>query len=180
MLLLVEQLLQQSTGRISIDALIKSGRKEFRIVRRKDLLRELFDVVDAFLHNKVQAAEREMSEVVAKREMEAREDGKMRVLTSLADLGDLVDSVIATLAGSSASGATKALDKRLDRIFKSYDFERIATVGQSFDPQYHEAIDDEPSDEHPSGTVAREITRGYRSNNVVLRVARVSVSTGPK
>lgn len=174
----LDRLIGRSTARISLDALIKSGRTEFRVVKRKDLLRELFDVVEAFIDNKMKAAEREMSSLVSRREEDAREDGKMRVLTSLADLGDLVDNVVGALAGSDAGAAGKALDKRLDRIFRSYDFERIPTVGQPFDPALHEAVDDEPSNCHAEGFIARELARGYRRGAFVLRVARVIVSTG--
>jgi molecular chaperone GrpE len=174
----LEGLIQRHTRTISLDALTKSGRTEFRVVRKKDLLKELFDVVDVFLENQVKRAEREMSERFAQRESDAREDGKMRVLSSLADLGDLVDNMIATLAGSDSSAAGKALDKRLDRIFKNYEFERIPTVGHAFDPEFHEAIDEESSETHAAGVILRELGRGYRRGAFVLRVARVCVSTG--
>jgi molecular chaperone GrpE len=176
----LESLIQRHTRTVSLDALQQSGRTEFRVVRKKDLLKELFDVVDVFLENQVKRAEREMSERFARRESDAREDGKMRVLSSLADLGDLVDNMVAAIAGTEAATAGKALDKRLDRIFRSYEFERIPTVGHPFDPQVHEAVDEESSDSHASGVILREMGRGYRRAGFVLRVARVCVSTGPR
>lgn len=176
----LDQVIAKSAARISLDALIRSGKSEFRIVRRKDLMRELFDVVDAFVGHRVAAAERQLAETVQKRELEAREDGKHRVLTSIADLGDLVDSVVASLSDGSDGAGARALNKRLDRLFKSYGFERIATVGSSFDPRLHELIEEEPSSEHPRGTIVREISRGYAHESLVLRVARVVTSSGSK
>lgn len=176
----LDHVIARSTARISLDALIRSGKSEFRIVKRKDLMRELFDVVDAFVSHRVATAERQLADTVRKRELEAREDGKHRVLTSVADLGDLVDSVVASLGDGPDGAAARALNKRLDRLFKSYDFERIATVGRPFDPQLHEAIDEEHSVQHPRGTIVREIARGYAQEGLVLRVARVVVSSGPQ
>jgi len=176
----LDQVIAKSTARISLDALIRSGKSEFRIVKRKDLMRELFDVVDSFVGHRVAAAERQLAETVQKRETEAREDGKHRVLTSIADLGDLVDSVVASLSDGSDGAGARALNKRLDRLFKSYGFERIATVGATFDPRLHELIEEEPSAEHSRGTIVRELARGYAHESLVLRVARVIISSGPQ
>jgi len=175
----VERVLANATYRISLDALIRSGQQEFRIVKRKDLLRELFDVVDAFVVHRVEAAERDLAQTVRRRESEAREDGKHRVLTSVADLGDLVDTIVASLGASADGAAAKALDRRLDRLFKSYGFERIPTVGRTFDPGLHEMVEEEASSTLPCGTILRELSRGYAREGFVLRVARVITSSGP-
>lgn len=176
----LDDVIDKSTFRISLDSLIRTGRSEFRIVKRKDLLRELFDVVEAFVAHRVSQAERQIAATVQTRELEAREDGKHRVLASVADLGDLVDSVVASLSDGSDGAGARALNKRLDRLFKSYGFERIPAVGAPFDPRLHEMIEEEASAEHARGIIVREIARGYASESLVLRVARVVVSSGPK
>ncbi|MFO1030019.1 MAG: nucleotide exchange factor GrpE [Planctomycetota bacterium] len=175
----MEQLFERSAKRISLDALIQSGKTEFRIVNRKDMLRDLFEVVEAFVVNRVQAAERQLAATVQQRETEARSDGQHRVLTSVADLGDLVDSIIASLGASKDAAAARALDKRLDRLFRSYGFERIPTVGERFDPLLHELIEEEHSVDQPPGAIVRELSRGYMRDGFVLRVARVVTSSGP-
>ena len=53
--------------------------------------------------------------------------------------------------------------------------EEIPAVGQIFDPQKHEAIEEIESDQ-PSGTVAHEAQRGYLYKGAVLRPARVKVA----
>lgn len=175
----MEELFERSARSVSLDALIQSGKTEFRIVNRRDMLRDLFEVVEAFVANRVQAAERQLAATVQQRETEARSDGQHRVLTSVADLGDLVDSIIASLGASQDAAAAKALDKRLDRLFKSYGFERIPTVGERFDPARHELIEEEPSVDQPPGVIVRELARGYVRDGFVLRVARVVTSSGP-
>jgi len=48
--------------------------------------------------------------------------------------------------------------------------------GEIFNPQYHEAMLREPTDEHPEGTVIEQLVRGYTLNDQVLRHAMVKVA----
>jgi molecular chaperone GrpE len=48
--------------------------------------------------------------------------------------------------------------------------------GQEFDPNLHEAVMREPTDEHPEGTVLEELVRGYYFGERVLRHAMVKVA----
>ncbi|NTU85859.1 MAG: nucleotide exchange factor GrpE, partial [Chloroflexales bacterium] len=52
----------------------------------------------------------------------------------------------------------------------------IVAEGQPFDPRYHIAIEVVVADDLPSGTVAREIRRGYFAGSRVLRHAEVAVA----
>ena len=52
----------------------------------------------------------------------------------------------------------------------------VETVGQPFDPRLHEAIATVPSDEVEPGTVAREVRRGWRLEDGLLRPAQVVVA----
>ena len=49
------------------------------------------------------------------------------------------------------------------------------TVGQTFDPNLHEAVGQEASDK-PQGTILREIQKGYMLYDRLLRPARVILS----
>ena len=55
----------------------------------------------------------------------------------------------------------------------------MRVVGQSFDPNLHEAVMREPSDEHNEDVILEELQRGYHLNGRVLRHALVKVSMGP-
>jgi molecular chaperone GrpE len=48
--------------------------------------------------------------------------------------------------------------------------------GQPFDPNLHEAVMREPTDEYPEGTVLEELVRGYYLGDRVLRHAMVKVA----
>jgi molecular chaperone GrpE len=56
--------------------------------------------------------------------------------------------------------------------------EEIGEVGGLFDPNLHEAVLVQASDQ-PEGTVAAVLQRGYRQGERILRAARVAVSMGP-
>ncbi len=110
---------------------------------------------------------------------EAAEAGKLAVLKQLSELGELLDSLHARLRDSDATGA-KALDKRLDRILSSHGFERTATVGETFDPRWHEiaGVETGPAGARAApGTIVREVGRGYRRDKFVLCTARVVIAS---
>ncbi|MDJ0796837.1 MAG: nucleotide exchange factor GrpE [Calothrix sp. MO_167.B12] len=52
--------------------------------------------------------------------------------------------------------------------------------GEPFDPNLHEAVMREPTDEHPEGTVLEELIRGYYLGDRVLRHAMVKVAAPPE
>ena len=56
---------------------------------------------------------------------------------------------------------------------------RLKSVGQPFDPNVHEAIQQVDSAEHAAGLVAQELVAGYQLGERLLRPAMVAVSKGP-
>jgi len=52
----------------------------------------------------------------------------------------------------------------------------FAPVGEPFDPNEHEAMVQQPSEDAESGTVLEVYSQGYRINGAVLRPARVVVA----
>lgn len=65
------------------------------------------------------------------------------------------------------------------KVLKDYGVEPIDALDQEFDPNYHQALLKQPSDEHPAGRVIEEAARGYKMHDRVLRPAHVIVSSGP-
>ena len=60
-------------------------------------------------------------------------------------------------------------------ILKTNRVDEFWTVGQRFDPRYHEAVEMLASDRQPSGTVSKEYKKGYLLDGQLLRPARVQV-----
>jgi len=71
------------------------------------------------------------------------------------------------------------VQKQLNDLLAENGLQPIEAEGKPFDPNLHEAIAHKPSDEVPEGTVLRQVSRGYRIKDRLLRPAKVVVSSGP-
>ena len=76
------------------------------------------------------------------------------------------------------SGMSMVLKQLIDFLTEN-GLQPIDATGQKFDPNLHEAISHEPSDEFPEGVVVRQTRRGYRMKDRLLRPSSVVVSSGP-
>jgi molecular chaperone GrpE len=77
------------------------------------------------------------------------------------------------------SGMSMVL-KQLTDFLADNGLQPIAAEGEKFDPNLHEAIAHEPSEDVPEGVVLRQTRRGYRLKDRLLRPASVVVSSGKK
>ena len=76
------------------------------------------------------------------------------------------------------SGMSMVLKQLMDFLTDN-GLQPIDAAGQKFDPNLHEAIAHEPSDEVPEEVVIRQTRRGYRMKDRLLRPSSVVVSSGP-
>lgn len=56
----------------------------------------------------------------------------------------------------------------------------VEATGIPFDPAFHQAMSQVPTDEHPPNTVVEEFQKGYMLKERLLRPAMVSVATAAK
>tara|TARA_Y100001980_G_C14433964_1_gene221783 strand:+ start:77 stop:811 length:735 start_codon:yes stop_codon:yes gene_type:complete len=73
----------------------------------------------------------------------------------------------------------QGLYKQLVDVLKQQGVSPMRVVGQCFDPNFHEAVLREPSDEYKEDIITEELQRGYNLEGKVLRHALVKVSMGP-
>ena len=69
--------------------------------------------------------------------------------------------------------------KQLVEVLKQQGVAPMRVVGQQFDPNLHEAVMREPSEEFNEDFIVEELQRGYHLDGKVLRHALVKVSMGP-
>ncbi|MGN1152941.1 MAG: nucleotide exchange factor GrpE [Candidatus Gastranaerophilaceae bacterium] len=67
--------------------------------------------------------------------------------------------------------------KQLKDALGKVGLETIDCVGQEFDPNFHEAVMQTPTSEHPEHTIIAELQKGYKLGDRVLRPALVNVAT---
>jgi len=78
------------------------------------------------------------------------------------------------------SKGMEMVQKQLEEFFTSQGAVPVSAVGQEFNPNLHEAISQESSEQVPEGKVISEIRKGYTLNDRLLRPANVVVSKGPE
>jgi len=67
--------------------------------------------------------------------------------------------------------------RQFQKCIKDAGLVKMETVGQVFDPHYHEAIAQEPSPDYDENIVSAELRAGYMFGDRVLRHALVKVSS---
>lgn len=67
--------------------------------------------------------------------------------------------------------------KQMKDTLTKIGLETIETEGKEFDPNFHEAVMQTPTSEHPEGTIINELQKGYKIGDKVLRASLVNVAT---
>jgi molecular chaperone GrpE len=93
----------------------------------------------------------------------------------LLDWIEAVDSVDRALAMQPSDGLRSVLEQ-MEAILAREGVERVGATGDRFDPELHEAISVQDSDQVPDRTVLDVARSGYRRGDRVLRPAQVVVS----
>ena len=111
---------------------------------------------------------------------EAQVTGREAMLKELLPVFDNLERAVthadtASDVRSFANGIDMVVKQFIDAL-KRANIERVASVGQAFDPSVHEAIQQLETDEYEPGVVAAEVQGGYRLGGRLLRPALVVVA----
>ena len=71
------------------------------------------------------------------------------------------------------------VNQQLNEVFAGMGVTSISCVGETFDPNFHEAVATDEESDLPPNTVSGEMLRGYRIGNKVIRHSMVKVTTAP-
>ncbi len=73
------------------------------------------------------------------------------------------------------------INHQLADVLEGMGIQPIKSVGQPFDPNFHEAVATVQTDEFPHNTVVAELLCGYQIDNKIIRpsMVKVSASTNP-
>jgi molecular chaperone GrpE len=121
----------------------------------------------------------------SKREVdEAKFDAKNRIMKEMLPVVDNLERAIehAASAAGELDGAVKPIVEGVQLVLRQFqtaferlDIQPVEAQGQPFDPNLHEAISQQESDQ-PPGTVVQVLQRGYKSGDKLLRPALVVVA----
>ena len=111
------------------------------------------------------------------------EERRFASLPLLRDLLGVVDNLRRAIdAAQQSENAAGLLDgvkmvlEQLTGIFQRYHCEEIQAEGTPFDPHFHEAIAQFPSDKYEPGVVAQVTQTGYQLHGRVIRPSQVIVA----
>lgn len=103
-----------------------------------------------------------------------------------ADMIEVRDTLELGLAAAGAApGAAKFVEgsqatlRMVDKAFERAGITVVDPIGQSFNPELHEAIMAQPTADHPVGSVLAVVQKGFTLNGRLLRPARVVIARSP-
>lgn len=103
--------------------------------------------------------------------------GKIQAVTSLLPVLDTLEFALnAPCQDESYKKGIEMVMTQAMNAFSTMGVERIEAVGTEFNPNFHAAVMQEESDEFESGIVTKELQKGYKMGDKVIRPSTVAVA----
>jgi molecular chaperone GrpE len=77
--------------------------------------------------------------------------------------------------GSKGNEGIKQIKEQLEAILRQHGVKEIEVLGEKFNPEFHEAVEQVESKKE-EGTIVEEIQKGYMLGDKVLRASKVKVA----
>lgn len=81
-----------------------------------------------------------------------------------------------TLDRQGLQQALRMMQWQLNEVLRGEGLNTVPTVGETFNPYIHEAVEAVEDSDKPEGTIVEEVLKGYTLGDETLRPARVKVS----
>jgi molecular chaperone GrpE len=122
----------------------------------------------------------------ARERQEAMRFANESLLTKLIPVLDHFEAALAAANSETAPASPDAFKQGVSLIYNQLrsllgeaGLEEISADGQAFDPTLHEAVAQEETPDHPEGQVVRQLRKGYKLRERLLRPASVVVARAP-
>ena len=126
--------------------------------------------------------EKETTEMRARLMKTLEDRGKQAQFNFLTTLLPVLDNLNLAVAASETDPSVEHLRNGVVGTARSFEralidvgVEPLASIGETFDPEIHEAVDMAPAGPENDGKIVAEYARGYRFGDKLLRPARVQV-----
>ena len=146
-------------------------------IRLKD--EEILKQKDTFLREK---AELENFKKRLTKEKEAFvQFANERLLKELLQIEDNLERAMAAPNATleSLKEGVEMIQKQFKDFLKNQKVEAIEALGKPFDPNLHEVLNQQESEEHEENTVIEEYSKGFTLNGRILRPTKVVISKKP-
>jgi molecular chaperone GrpE len=144
------------------------------------------DIEDA--NSRILRAQAELDNYRKRVQRDNQQQSRYAAQPILKDLLPLIDNMNRALEAASSvespegqglvEGFQMVADELL-RVLANHKCVRIEAEGQPFDPNFHEAILQQPSPDHEPGTIIMQTQAGYKLHDRVVRPSQVIVASAP-
>jgi molecular chaperone GrpE len=128
----------------------------------------------------------EMQNLRNRTSREIADERRYAALPVLTDLLPVVDNIDRAIEAAEKAGEAdnllagfRLVKQQLHSILNRNECVPIPAENEVFDPNFHQAILQQPSTEVPAGNVMMVTQQGYKLHDRVVRPAQVIVSSGP-
>ena len=183
---------QEEVEETEQETLGTSNEEESKVEEKKELtpmeqLQEQIRLKDEEIANQKDTFLREKAELenFKKRLTKEKDDfvqfANERLLQELIQIEDNLERALevpnATL--ESLKEGVEMIQKQFSTFLKNQKVEPIEAIGKAFDPNLHEVLNQQESEEHEENTVIEEYSKGYTLNGRILRPTKVVISKKP-
>jgi len=118
----------------------------------------------------------------AKEQLELISTANGKLLEKLSEVKDNFDRAFAeeNKTGDLAAfeKGIKLIQEQFSKILSDFGLETLDPAGEAFDPNLHEALMKQPSENVLEGKIIQVFQKGYKIKNKLLKTAKVIVSSG--
>ncbi len=164
---------------LSLDMDIEIAKE--KIIKLKEKLKKCSKEKEEYLDG-WQRSKAEMINYRRRQEEQMAEWLKMAQAGLIKDLLPILDTIEAGIRNwglgikENKENYLEKIKEQLLKILTSYGLEEIKTIGEKFNPEFHEAIEQVESVENEDEIIVEEVQKGYLLNGKVLRAAKIKIS----
>ncbi len=180
-----EELKQQAAAEEAIEAAeetVDAASKEEAVDEKEQKIAELTAKLEEE-ENRYLRLRADYDNMLRRNKLDRESAEKFRAQSLLTDLLPVLDNLERALQVEVTSEDANSLYKGVEMVYRQFldaagreGLEAIAAEGEAFDPNFHQAVMQEQDAEKESGIVLRELQKGYKLKDRVLRPAMVSVN----
>jgi len=91
-------------------------------------------------------------------------------------LDDFSRTIESTNDDSPLLDGVKLVESKINKIFEEHGVLSFDSIGELFNPELHEALMNQETEDEEDGVILSEFTKGYKYHDKILRHAKVVVS----
>ena len=172
---------EEASDGINDDADLDMDMAKEKIIKLKEKLKKCSKEKEEYLDG-WQRSKAEMINYRRRQEEQMAEWLKMAQAGLIKDLLPILDTIEAGIRNwglgikENKENYLEKIKEQLLKILTSYGLEEIKTIGEKFNPEFHEAIEQVESVENEDEIIVEEVQKGYLLNGKVLRAAKIKIS----